>query len=122
MVSKKYGENDVRAMFQHFGTIEECTVLRDNNGISKGEVSSNCCERLRVRGHATSYSLSFRLCLRDVLDAADGDHRDQGDAPLADHGGVLVAHRRQVRRHAEGEGAEKGRNSLKSDRDYSSLT
>ena len=37
MVSKKYGENDVRAMFQHFGTIEECTVLRDNNGISKGD-------------------------------------------------------------------------------------
>ena len=37
MVSKKYGENEVRAMFQHFGIIEECTVLRDNNGISKGE-------------------------------------------------------------------------------------
>ena len=48
MVSKKYGENDVRAMFQHFGTIEECTVLRDNNGISKGEVSSNFINRLRV--------------------------------------------------------------------------
>ena len=37
MVSKKLGENEVRAMFQHFGIIEECTVLRDNNGISKGE-------------------------------------------------------------------------------------
>ena len=37
MVTKKYGENDVRAMFLHFGPIEECTVLRDNNGISKGQ-------------------------------------------------------------------------------------
>ena len=37
MVSKKYSENDVRGMFNHFGTIEECTVLRDTNGISKGE-------------------------------------------------------------------------------------
>ena len=36
MVSKKYNENDVRAMFNAFGTIEECTVLRDTNGISKG--------------------------------------------------------------------------------------
>ena len=36
MVSKKYNENDVRAMFNSFGTIEECTVLRDANGISKG--------------------------------------------------------------------------------------
>ncbi len=37
MVSKKFNENDVRAMFASFGTIEECTVLRDANGISKGK-------------------------------------------------------------------------------------
>eukprot|EP00095_Tigriopus_kingsejongensis_P005198 maker-scaffold321_size207582-snap-gene-1.34 protein:Tk05198 transcript:maker-scaffold321_size207582-snap-gene-1.34-mRNA-1 annotation:"hypothetical protein TcasGA2_TC012080" len=36
MVSKKFNENDVRVMFNHYGTIEECTVLRDANGISKG--------------------------------------------------------------------------------------
>merc|ERR1712223_1808532 len=36
MVSKKYNESDVRVMFNSFGTIEECTVLRDTNGISKG--------------------------------------------------------------------------------------
>ena len=38
MVSKKYNESDVRVMFQSFGTIEECTVLRDTNGISKGKI------------------------------------------------------------------------------------
>ncbi|KAI5753123.1 hypothetical protein M8J77_023684 [Diaphorina citri] len=36
MLSKKYSENDVRQMFQVFGTIEECTVLRDNSAVSKG--------------------------------------------------------------------------------------
>ena len=36
MVTKKFGENEVRIMFNSFGTIEECTVLRDANGISKG--------------------------------------------------------------------------------------
>jgi RNA recognition motif-containing protein len=37
MLSKKCNENDVRGMFGQFGTIEECTVLRDTNGQSKGE-------------------------------------------------------------------------------------
>ncbi|RWS28581.1 hypothetical protein B4U80_08024 [Leptotrombidium deliense] len=36
MLSKKYNENDVRLMFAAFGNIEECTVLRDVNGQSKG--------------------------------------------------------------------------------------
>ncbi|CAG5130303.1 unnamed protein product [Candidula unifasciata] len=37
MLSKKFSENDVRMMFAPFGTIEECTVLRDHTGTaSKG--------------------------------------------------------------------------------------
>ncbi|KAG0710147.1 CUGBP Elav-like family member 2 [Chionoecetes opilio] len=36
MLSKRYSEQDVRVMFSAHGTIEECTVLRDNNGQSKG--------------------------------------------------------------------------------------
>ena len=38
MVSKKFNESDVRVMFNSFGTIEECTVLRDTNGVSKGNL------------------------------------------------------------------------------------
>jgi bruno len=36
MLNKKYNENDVRQMFSAHGTIEECTVLRDPSGQSKG--------------------------------------------------------------------------------------
>lgn len=36
MLSKKYNENDVRQLFNGHGTIEECTVLRDPSGQSKG--------------------------------------------------------------------------------------
>lgn len=36
MLNKKYNESDVRQLFSNHGTIEECTVLRDPNGQSKG--------------------------------------------------------------------------------------
>lgn len=36
MLSKKLCENDVRALFSSHGTIEECTVLRDTAGQSRG--------------------------------------------------------------------------------------
>ena len=38
MVSKKLGEEEVKGMFSQFGPIEDCTVLRDDNGISRGEI------------------------------------------------------------------------------------
>ena len=37
MVSKKMGEEEIKTMFSQFGPIEDCTVLRDDNGISRGE-------------------------------------------------------------------------------------
>ena len=36
MVCKKLNEEEIKAMFIKFGPIEECTVLRDDNGISRG--------------------------------------------------------------------------------------
>ncbi len=56
MVSKKLDENDVRVMFNHFGTIEECTVLRDNHGISKGKRKTRpdkkiCTMSVTLRAH-----------------------------------------------------------------------
>lgn len=36
MLSKTVQEDEVRAMFQEYGTVEEVTVLRDKEGNSKG--------------------------------------------------------------------------------------
>ncbi|XP_061628767.1 CUGBP Elav-like family member 2 isoform X1 [Phyllopteryx taeniolatus] len=36
MVSKKYGENEVRMMFSSFGHLEECRILRGPDGQSRG--------------------------------------------------------------------------------------
>ena len=49
-----------------------------------------------------------RLCIRDIFNPPVRDNGDQGDAPLPDNGGLLLPDRRQVRRHSEGKGAEKG--------------
>ena len=37
MVSKKLSEEEIKNMFNQFGAIEDCTVLRDDSGISRGE-------------------------------------------------------------------------------------
>jgi len=36
MVCKKMGEEDIRQMFDKFGPVEEVTVLRDDQGVSRG--------------------------------------------------------------------------------------
>ena len=36
MVNKRLDEEEIKQIFAKFGPIEECTVLRDDNGISRG--------------------------------------------------------------------------------------
>ena len=49
MVSKKLGEEEIKNMFSQFGAIEDCTVLRDDNGISRGEEMVNVTSRAKSR-------------------------------------------------------------------------
>jgi len=42
MLNKQQAEDDVRLLFQRYGKIEECTVLRDQNGNSKGQYLNRC--------------------------------------------------------------------------------
>ncbi len=37
MLNKQMGEEDVRRIFEPYGAIEECTILRGPNGESKGK-------------------------------------------------------------------------------------
>ena len=36
MVCKKMSEDDIRQMFEKYGPVEECSILRDDNGVSRG--------------------------------------------------------------------------------------
>ncbi len=67
MVSKKYAENDVRGMFQQFGTIEECTVLRDVNGISKGRNVQNVIAHSNVSARISNSLSPFSGALNFPL-------------------------------------------------------
>ena len=54
MLSKKFNENDVKMMFAPFGNIEDCTVLRDQNGQSRGEFDKKLVSMTRNRhNHVT---------------------------------------------------------------------
>lgn len=60
MLNKKLNENDVRQLFEKHGPIEECTVLRDQNGQSKGCAFVTFASKQAAIG-AIKVSIAFKL-------------------------------------------------------------
>lgn len=71
MLNKKFNEQEVRQLFASFGSIEECTVLRDQNGQSKGcafvtfTAKQNAMAAIKVSG--TIFALGIRISSRIQL-------------------------------------------------------
>lgn len=75
MLNKKYSEADVRQLFSGNGTIEECTVLRDASGLSKGcafvtfGTKQAAISAIKVSDNKYRYLLEIRLVRSGWIDA-----------------------------------------------------
>ncbi|XP_017065391.1 CUGBP Elav-like family member 2 isoform X2 [Drosophila eugracilis] len=63
MLNKKLNENDVRKLFEVHGAIEECTVLRDQNGQSKG-----CAFVTFATKHAAISAIKLTLSQNKIME------------------------------------------------------
>ncbi|XP_015792666.2 CUGBP Elav-like family member 2 isoform X1 [Tetranychus urticae] len=103
MLSKKYSETEVKLMFAPYGIIEECTVLRDANGLSKGcafvtFTSRQCAvNAIRAMNHSqTMEGCSSSLVVKFADTQKDKDARKQQQILMQHLAAAAVVHQHQA--------------------------
>ncbi|BHF64393.1 Cugbp, Elav-like member [Sparganum proliferum] len=88
MLGKQQQEEDVRALFMQFGSIEECIILRDQSGASKGCAFVKFCSHAEAQsaiqalhGSQTMQGASSPI----VVKFADRDRERQPKGPQQQH-------------------------------------
>jgi hypothetical protein len=104
MLNKKYNENDVRQLFTGHGSIEECTVLRDPSGQSKGCAFVTFSTKQAAIG---AIKVKLKVCTElQLINAIIKLFHFPGSASKSNDGGMLRSVSCKVCRHAKGEGCQ----------------
>lgn len=107
MLSKTSNEDDVRSMFEPYGTVEEVTVLRDKEGMSKGCAFIKFANRQQAQAainkmHGSQIMPVSKLGASTLCDMKLLHINCCSWCMMCTHAGCLITSGRQIRRHREG--------------------
>ena len=109
MLSKTASEEDVKAMFEPYGTVEEVTVLRDREGLSRGCAFIKFSNRQQAQAAINKMhgSQIMPVRLRIVCQIINTHSSPTPHLLFASVAGCVLAAGGQVCRHREGAPSQK---------------